>query len=233
MRRNLTAYRRHQVFLNFPYDDSYAPLASAMQFGVVSAGLLPVCAKDLTTPDHSRLDMLVDAIANCHYSIHDLSRSSGEGPKNFSRMNMPIETGMALFHALATQRSEHRCAFFVATQHDYQIFASDLAGLDPKCHHNDDLALLSYLYEWLRAVVPSALMSPQPTIAVQQKFAEYKSTVTRLNGSGAAGLPTHEEAREVMYQVCHQCGWWDWRHTRAGLDEFPILPLSWKDATGT
>jgi hypothetical protein len=233
MRRNLAAYRRHQVFLNFPYDDAYLRLAEAMQFGVVAAGLLPVCAKDLTTPDQPRLDMLVDAIANCHYSVHDLSRSTGDGPANFSRMNMPIETGMALFHALATQRSEHRCAFFVATPHDYQAFASDLAGLDPRCHGNDDLALLSYLYEWLRGVVPTALMSPQPTIAVQHKFNQYKEALTRLNGSRPTGVPTHEEAREVMYQVCHECGWWDWRHTRAGLEEFPMVPLSWIGRPGT
>jgi hypothetical protein len=227
MRRNLAAYCRHQVFLNYPYDNSYASLGLAMQFGVVAAGLLPVCAKDLTTPDRSRIEMLVDAISNCHYSVHDLSRSSGEGPLNLARMNMPIEMGMALFHALATQRSQHRCAFFVATPHDYHAFASDLAGLDPRCHENDDLALLSYLYEWLRAVVPQTLMSSQPMIAVQQKYSEYKATLARLNGSGTDGTPTHEECREVMFQICHECGWWDWRHTRAGIEEFPVLPLSW------
>src|SRR4051794_37796601 len=124
MRRNLEAYARFQVFLNFPFDEEFAPLADAMSFSVVAGGLLPVCAYDLTTPDRPRLDMLVEAIQCCRYSAHDFSRSQGGGSHNFARMNMPIEMGMALFHALHTQRREHRCLFFVPTAHDYHAFAS-------------------------------------------------------------------------------------------------------------
>jgi hypothetical protein len=131
MPRNLSGYANLQVFLNFPFDRGFAALADAMSFAVVASGLLPVCALDLTTPDTPRLEMLVEAIQHCHYSVHDFSRSEGEGPRNFARMNMPIEMGMALFHALHTQRREHRCLFFVPTQHDYKVFASDLSGLDP------------------------------------------------------------------------------------------------------
>jgi hypothetical protein len=89
-------------------------------------------------------------------------------------MNMPIEMGMALFHALHTQRREHRCVFFVPTAHDYQAFASDLAGLDPRVHNNDDTQILTDMYEWLRGVVPAALFNPQPTIDVLEKFVEFK-----------------------------------------------------------
>src|SRR5262245_60384773 len=100
MRRNLAAYSASQVFLNYPFDSALAELANAMSFAVVAGGLLPVCAYDLTVPDKPRLEMLVDAIRSCHYSAHDLSRSKGEGPQNFARLNMPVEMGMALFHAL-------------------------------------------------------------------------------------------------------------------------------------
>jgi hypothetical protein len=58
---------------------------------------------DLMTPDRPRLDMLIDAIRSCRYSAHDFSRPHGEGPEKFGRLNMPIEMGMALFHALETQ----------------------------------------------------------------------------------------------------------------------------------
>ena len=135
--RDLIAHRDYQVFLNFPYDDSYLPLATAMQFGVVAAGLIPVCAKDLTTQAQPRLGMLVSAIACCQYSVHDLSRSKGEGTMNFSRMNMPIESGMALFHALNSQRRDHTCTFFVQNNFEYKAYASDLAGLDLYCHENN------------------------------------------------------------------------------------------------
>src|SRR3954466_15261665 len=115
MRRNLKGYANFQVFLNFPFDQEFAPLADAMNFAVVAAGLLPVCAYDLTAPDRPRLEMLVEAICQCSYSIHDLSRPYGEGDANFARMNMPVEMGMALFHALQSHRREHRCLFFVST----------------------------------------------------------------------------------------------------------------------
>src|SRR5262249_17744050 len=116
--RDLTAFRQYQVFLNYPFDEDFAQLERALHFSVVAAGLLPVCAKDLTVPDRPRLDILVNAIANCHYSAHEFSRAKGEGGQNFARMNMPLEMGMALFHALDTQRREHRCLFLVPNPND-------------------------------------------------------------------------------------------------------------------
>jgi hypothetical protein len=216
------------VFLNYPFDPSYAALEHALHFAVVAAGLLPVCAKDLTAPDRPRLEMLVFAIANCHFSAHDLSRGTGEGAKNFARLNMPIETGMALYHALASQREHHRCAFFVATPHDYKEYASDLAALDPLCHDNDDLKLLSDTYEWLRRVVPTSMMLAQPTVVVREKYKDFRSRLALLNGGGPDEAPTHDEAIELMYQLCEECEWWDWRSNRAGKEEFPQVPLAWK-----
>ena len=172
--------------------------------------------------------MLVEAIRCCRYSAHDLSRSEGEGPHNFARMNMPIEMGMALFHALHTQRREHRCLFFVPTTHDYKAFASDLAGLDPRVHNNDDVRILTDMYEWLRGVVPAALFNPQPTIDVLDRFVTFKARRDCVKGAGRGGRPSHEETREVMYQVCADAGWWDWRGNRMGKDEFPLVPLAFK-----
>jgi hypothetical protein len=123
MRRNLDAYTNFQVFLNYPFDEGFIPLAAAMSFAVVAGGLLPVCAYDLTTADRPRLEMLVEAIRCCHYSAHDFSRFEGEGPRNFSRMNMPIEMGMALFHALQTQRREHRCIVIVQVGRSLRVRA--------------------------------------------------------------------------------------------------------------
>ncbi len=229
MRKNLVAYKNSQVFLNYPFDYEFSGLADAMSFAVVAGGLLPVSAYDLTTPDRPRLEMLVDIILNCDYSAHDFSRAKGEGLQNFARMNMPIEMGMALFHAIHTQRREHRCIFFVPTPHDYRAFASDLAGLDPKCHNNDEISLLRDMYEWLRGVVPSVLFNSQPTVEVLSRFEEFKNRIEAVNGSGEGGKPSHEEKREIMYQVCIESGWWDWRGTRRGRAEFPAIPLVFKD----
>jgi hypothetical protein len=169
--------------------------------------------------------MLIEAIQYCHYSAHDLSRSTGEGKKNFARMNMPLEMGMALFHALVSQRNNHRCIFFVSTPHEYKAFASDLSGLDPKCHNQDETLVVAALYEWLRATVPENIFNSRPTIDVIGKFREFKQRLKKVKGTDGAGKPSHEERRELMYRVCTECRWWDWRNTRAGKAQFPIIPM--------
>jgi hypothetical protein len=229
MRLNLTTYRKFQVFLNYPFQDDFEPFENAILFGVIAAGLLPVCAKDLSAPDRPRLDMLVDIIVNCHYSIHDFSKFKGEGDKNYARFNMPIEMGMALFHALSTQRKDHRCAFFVPTPNEYKQFASDLAGLDAKLYSGDENTLLSMVYEWLRQVVPPMLINSQPSIEIQKRYSSFKNKINKIRGSGINGKVSFEEKRELMYQICSEDGWWDWRATRAGEEEFRRIPISWKD----
>ena len=231
MRRNLSSYRDSQVFLNHPFDDDFAKHEQALTFGVVAAGLLPISARDLSTPDRARLEILVDAIGNCQYSAHDLSRCRGEGSANLSRMNMPVEMGMALFYALSTQRANHRCIFFVAEQHDYQRFASDLAGLDPFVYQEDRESILTATYDWLRGVVPAGRMSSQPTVDVVEAWRAYTSDRDLIVGAGPDGKPSHAETREAMYQLCEGYGWWDWRNYRGGREEFPILPLKRRERT--
>jgi len=229
MRTHLSAFQYAQVFLNYPFDAEFEPLAHAMHFAVVAAGLVPLCAHDLSVPDRPRLEMLVDAIMNCHYSAHDFSRSRGEGSGNFARFNMPIEMGMALFHALQTQRQEHRCAFFVASPHDHQIFASDLAGLDPKYYGKDETELVASVFEWLRAVARPYANMDIPTGQVKNKYTHFKKEMERIKGNGNDGRPNHDEAQELMYMICSECLWWDWRANRLGMMEFPSVPLDWKE----
>jgi hypothetical protein len=228
MYRDISRHSTWQVFLNYPFDLGFSHLADAMSFAVVSGGLLPVCARDLNVPDRPRLEMLVDAIQNCQYSAHDFSRFTGEGANNFSRMNMPIEMGMAVFYAISSQRHSHRCSFYVPTQFDYQAFASDLAGLDPKFHDNDEKKMLCAVYDWLRSVVPGAVFNSVATREVLVKYEEFKLLKGTVNGSGEGGMLSQDENRELMYHTCADCGWWDWRRTRSGREQFPPIPLSWK-----
>jgi hypothetical protein len=227
--RNLAALRDYQVFLNYPFDEAFAAFDNALHFAIVAANLLPVCAKDLTVPDRPRLDALVDAIRSCGYSAHDFSRLHGYGAENLARLNMPLETGMALFHALATQRHEHRCSFFVPEPFDHQRAASDLAGLDPRCYNNDPRQLVGAVYEWLRDVVPAGTFNAVATIEVVARFDAFIARLLLLRGSGVGGSPTHNEAQEVMYEMCATAGWWEWRQTRVGLQQFPRIPLVWHE----
>ncbi len=230
---NLLINNRHSVYLNYPYHKEFIPLSYAMQFTVVAAGLVPVSAKDFSTPDVVRLPTLVEAMMNCHYSAHDLSQYRGLGDNNFARFNMPLEMGMALFYAFSTQHAAHRCVFFVSTPHDYKEFASNLAGLDPKCHENKEEKLIAEMYNWLHTMAQDSA----PTLAVfnmispaeiQNKYDHFKQQLQKVDGSGDDGRPTHFESRELMYSICTECGWWDWRKNKAGEVQFPKIPLSWK-----
>jgi hypothetical protein len=51
----------------------------------------------------------------------------------------------------------------------------------------------------------------------------------RVRGSANGGQASHDEKREVMYQVCRKLGWWDWRDNKAGIAEFPEIPIALKD----
>lgn len=224
--RDLSMFKKRQVFLNYPFDAEYEEMAYALHFAVIAAGLLPLCAKDLSLPDQSRLGMLFHAILNCQYSAHDLSRGKGEGDTNHARLNMPLELGMALFHNLHSEGRAHRYAFFVADPNEYKAYASDLSGLDAQYHENSDLILLTEMYEWLRSVIPGNLQGQPATADVLIKYQFFKGELTTINGSSKNGLPSHAEAQELMYQLCAAEEWWVWRGNPIGMEEVPILPLS-------
>jgi hypothetical protein len=231
MRTNLTSFEDAQVFLNYPFDNEFKTFSHAMHFAVVAAGLIPVCAYDLTAPDRPRLDIIVEAIIRSRYSVHDFSRLRGEGEQNFARHNMPIEMGMALFHALQTQRSMHRCAFFISVPHEFRIAASDLAGLDPITYEGDELSCAARMYEWLRDGVRSPYTQRVPTVTIVERYRHFKAQMKRIEGSGRDGQLSHDEAQELMFSLCSESDWWDWREIRFGQAEFPIVPLSWREVT--
>ena len=232
MRSNLAAFRDYQVFLNFPFDADFEDLEIALQFTIVAAGLIPVCAKDISVSDRPRIDLIFNAIRNCQYSVHEFSRNTGEGKQNYARMNMPLEMGMALFQAMDTKWHSHRCAFFVPTSHDHQQFASDLAGLDPPdCHNNDPERFLKSVYKWIESVVPEGRRTSVPMPDVVEKYHDFCKTLKQIKGSGDNGQASYDETRELMYKICEECKWWDFRETRQGKSEFPTTPIAWHDAT--
>jgi hypothetical protein len=225
---DLVSLKAYQVFLNYPYDPDFRPFAEALSFAVVAAGLIPVTGLELSTPDTNRLELIVSAVKNCEYSVHDLSRCRGEGTENLARMNMPIEMGMALFHALSSQRHEHRCAFFVLKNDSLHTFASDLSGLDPFWYEKDTKNLVVATYSWLSKVGPKGIVSKQPPVQVTKAYNDFVAILGRIDGADPDGTPSHEEAREVMYQVCTDRGWWDFRANKAGKERFPEVPLSFR-----
>jgi hypothetical protein len=127
------------VFINCPYDPEFEEMFLAIVFTVAAFGFIPRSARDSEGRADTRIDRITEALANSKYSIHDLSRFTGEGTDNIARFNMPLELGIAL--ALRYERRNdgpgRNWLVLVPGGHQYQRFVSDLAGFDPEPARTD------------------------------------------------------------------------------------------------
>lgn len=93
------------VFINCPFDVEYAASFDAILFATACCGFMPRCALETGSVSEPRLDRITTALFNSKYSIHDLSRCTGEGIENLARFNMPLELGMAMARRLMDNAS--------------------------------------------------------------------------------------------------------------------------------
>ena len=86
------AYEK-SVFINCPFDPEYRDLMLASVFSVSAHGFVPRSARETQGDADPRFSRILTTIAASKYSIHELSRSTGEGGENLARFNMPLELG--------------------------------------------------------------------------------------------------------------------------------------------
>lgn len=129
---------RGSIFVNCPFDDVYRPIFDAVTFAIIACGFRVASALQVADSGELRLDKLYRLIANAAYSVHDISRVEVDGTSGLPRFNMPIELGIALGHGrYADRRPKPRLLILDSERYRYQVFASDLAGLDIAEHGND------------------------------------------------------------------------------------------------
>ncbi|MGC2111328.1 MAG: hypothetical protein WA655_17570 [Candidatus Korobacteraceae bacterium] len=120
------------VFLNLPYDSTFQPLFLAYIAGVTAFGLTPRATLEIPG-GMRRLDRIFEILAQCQYSIHDLSRVQLDrtAPRT-PRFNMPFELGLAVAH----QQIHQKHVWFVFEQKQWRIMKSlsDLNGTDVYIH---------------------------------------------------------------------------------------------------
>ena len=177
MRENPPAYEK-SVFINCPYDSEFEDLFLAIVFTVVSLGFVPRSARESEGRADTRISRIADAIANSKYSIHDLSRFTGQGVENLARFNMPLELGVAvaLRHERQGSMKPHNWLVLVPGGYLYQKFVSDLAGFDPSQHELTATSVIREVYSWLR--LQEDAIFPTPTAqAIWKAFASFKAEV--------------------------------------------------------
>ena len=84
------------VFINCPFDDTYLPLFRTIIFTVHDMGFRARCALEASNAGNVRIDKIQNIIAECKYSIHDLSRTQLDRRHRLPRFNMPLELGIDL-----------------------------------------------------------------------------------------------------------------------------------------
>ncbi len=161
-------YPETSVFINCPFDAAYAPLFEAIIFATVSCGFTPRSAIESESVTEPRMERIVGALFDSRYSIHDLSRSRGEGEEGLARFNMALELGIAIARRYMTRDSEQQHDWFllVPPGYEYHRFLSDLSGYDPAHHDGTIETLVPQVVLWL-ADLPNPIPAPSPSKVIR------------------------------------------------------------------
>lgn len=173
------------VFINCPFDVSYAATFRALIFTILACGFRPRSARELDDGGQTRIDKLYNLIGECRYGIHDLSRTELDAANKLPRFNMPLELGIFLGAKRYGGKAQEakRVLILDIEQYRYQRFISDLAGMDIHGHDGDPLRALGETRDWLanvsRRVLPSAervartyqaFLADLPALAAELEF---------------------------------------------------------------
>src|SRR6266568_5262619 len=147
------------VFLNYPFDESYAPLAEALVFAVMDCGFHVRCAKESSDASSVRIHKIYELIRGSRLSIHDLSRTELDPNTELPRFNMPLELGIFLGAKFLGDEQQRRkeCLIFDKERYRYQKYVSDVAGQDIAIHNNDPRTLLARVRDWLATITDAVL----------------------------------------------------------------------------
>lgn len=166
------------VFINCPFDDEYSAIFEAIVFATVCCGFMPRSALESGTVAEPRLARITRGLFSCKYSIHDLSRCTGEGSENLARFNMPLELGIAMARRFMGEE-EHDWLILVPQEHAYLRFVSDLAGHDPATYDGSIAGAVARVMAWLctrkeatRSTTPRDVLSKLPLFREKKRELE-------------------------------------------------------------
>ncbi|HIB10805.1 MAG TPA: hypothetical protein EYO17_02570 [Dehalococcoidia bacterium] len=82
------------VFLNCPFDPEYRQIFNAIVFTIYDCGFVARCSLEEDASGDARFAKILDIIAECRYSINDISRTELDKSTAVPRFNMPCELGV-------------------------------------------------------------------------------------------------------------------------------------------
>jgi hypothetical protein len=129
-----------------------------------------------------RLARITRAIFSSRYSIHDLSRCTGECSENLARFNMPLELGMAVARRYMGTADDHEWLILVPKSHAYLRFVSDLAAFDPATHDGTVKGVVFAVMPWL--ATREGRIPPVTPAQVIAAFSRFRAEKRKTSAAG-------------------------------------------------
>ncbi len=122
-------------------------------FAILACGYSPRCALDTDDSGVVRFSEIVKLIAQCDFSVHDISRVELDKHSKLPRFNMPLELGADLGLRLeGPSIQQKRKTLILDTEaHRYDKTLSDISGMDIKAHDDDLEKVIKHVRDWLNA----------------------------------------------------------------------------------
>jgi hypothetical protein len=196
------------VFINCPFDEQYLPLFRATIFTVHDMGFRARCALEASNAGNVRIDKIQKIIAECKYSIHDLSRTQLDKTHRLPRFNMPLELGLDLGCKKFGKEHEQEKVVLVMDieRFRYQRFISDISGQDVYAHGGTQTGLVNEVRDWLRLELdPRRVVIP----------------------SGAEILNRFRGFKRALPSICSLL---HWNSDRLGFVDYAYAVASWISA---
>lgn len=142
------------VFINCPFDSTYAGILNAIVFAVFDCGFVARCALEYRDSGEVRFDKIVRIMRECRYGIHDISYTNLDPINTLPRFNMPLELGVFLGAKSFgdTAQNRKRCLVLDREKYRYQKFISDISGQDIDSHEDNSELAIRRVRDWLRSV---------------------------------------------------------------------------------
>lgn len=162
----------NDVFINCPFDGEYAETFKALIFTIFACGFRPRSARELDDGGQTRIEKLYNLINECRYGIHDISRTELDPINGLPRFNMPLELGIFLGAKKFGDKDQKlkRLLVLDKEQYRYQMFISDLAGVDIKHHTAVPQNAIRATRDWLANVSRRQLPSANRILNIYGNF---------------------------------------------------------------
>ena len=156
----------------------------------------------------TRIDKLYRIIAESRYSIHDLSRTELDPVNALPRFNMPLELGIFLGAKRFgdEDQAQKRCMILDTAPYRFQMFISDLAGMDIKAHAGDPREMVRHVRDFLTTV--SRRRTIPPTVELLNSYDTFAAALPDLahnSGLEPADLrfPDYERLVQAWVRATH------------------------------